>query len=79
MTFQVAGSRLSGPIHINNSTCVSDGTVTGTVSGSRINFGAVRAAQQISFTGVLSGDTLSGTYSAPSCGGEKGTWTATRG
>lgn len=78
MTFRVAGSKLSGPIHINNSTCVRDGTVSGTLSGNRINFGAVHAAQQISFTGALSGDTMSGTYSAPSCGGDKGTWTAIR-
>ncbi|MDP9239744.1 MAG: hypothetical protein M3O55_03765 [Actinomycetota bacterium] len=78
VTFATAGSALTGTIHINNSTCVSDGTITGTLSGTQINFGAVRAAQKISFTGALVADKLAGSYSAPACPGGSGTWAATR-
>lgn len=78
VTFATAGDALTGTIHINNSTCVSDGTITGTLSGNQINFGAVRAAQKITFTGALAGGKLAGTYSAPACPAGAGNWAATR-
>lgn len=78
VTFATAGSALTGKIHINNSTCVTDGTISGTLNGNQINFGAVRAAQKISFTGALVGGTLAGAYSAPACPGRSGNWAATR-
>ncbi len=76
MTFTVTGNRVSGPIQIDNSACVGRGIITGTLNGNQITFGAVHAAQQITYTGVISGNTMSGTYSAPRCGRATGTWRA---
>ncbi len=61
------------------SDCVSQGTVSGALTGSTISFGAVKAEQTVTFDGVLSGNTLRGNYhSGPVCGSDAGTWTATR-
>jgi hypothetical protein len=78
IVFTQAGSQLNGTIDIKNSGCISTGTITGTVSGGTITFGAVKGAQTIDYTGTVSGTTMSGTYSAPQCAHGKGTWTATR-
>jgi hypothetical protein len=81
-TFQMrlaqSGARLSGPITVQKSACISTGTDNGTVSGDKISFGAVNGNQTISYVGTVKGDTMSGTYSAPDCSNDKGSWTATR-
>lgn len=46
--------------------------------GTRSSFGAVQAEQSVSYTGTLSGSTISGTYSAPDCGNGAGTWQVTK-
>lgn len=78
MQFTQSGQVLSGPIEIEGSTCITAGTVTGTFSGDTISFGAVHAGATILYTGKLSGDSMSGTYQAPSCSNDKGTWEASR-
>jgi hypothetical protein len=72
------GSALSGTISVTNTPCVSEGTITGTVEGSQITFGAVEGAYSIAYEGTVSGDSMSGTYSSPSCGNAAGTWQAAK-
>ena len=81
--FTQDGSTFSGSIVINGSACVHGGTISGTVDGDQIRFGVVEAEQQISYSGTLSGDTMSGTWSKPAgadpCTADSGTFSATRG
>jgi hypothetical protein len=57
--------------------CLTNGTVTGTLNGSSITFGAVSGAVTITYSGAISGNTMQGTYDAPTCGNAKGNWSAT--
>ena len=77
LTFAQSGSALSGTIRVANSECVADGTISGSVSGTQITFGAVKGAHTIAFSGTLKGAEMSGTYTSP-CGPDHGTWGATR-
>jgi hypothetical protein len=72
------GSALSGTISVTASQCVTEGTITGTTDGATITFGAVEGTYAISYEGTVSGDTMSGTYSSPSCGNAAGTWQAAK-
>ena len=76
--FTQTGSQLTGSIDIQGTPCITTGTISGTLSGGQITFGAVEGAQTIAYTGSVSGNTMSGTYSAPQCDNGKGTWTATK-
>jgi hypothetical protein len=81
LTWTQSGSGLSGTISVGGTPCIGDGTVTGTLNGSSITFGAVSGQIQISYTGSVSSDmqTMQGTYSAPeACGNATGNWTATK-
>lgn len=81
-TFQVIwtqkGSTVSGTITISGTECLTAGTVTGTLSGSTITFGAVQGQRSVAYTGTVSSTSMHGTYSAPSCGDAVGNWTATK-
>ncbi len=66
------GSSLSGKITLS-SPKKGTYTVTGSVSGSAISFGAVGAGA--TYTGSVSGNSMSGNYKSPLGGG---TWTATK-
>jgi hypothetical protein len=72
------GSALSGTISVTASQCVTEGTITGTTDGATITFGAVQGTYAIAYEGTVSGDTMSGTYSSPSCGNAAGTWQAAK-
>ncbi|HEY7020928.1 MAG TPA: hypothetical protein VH349_07410 [Ktedonobacterales bacterium] len=74
------GSNLSGAISIKASTCISQASITGSISGDKISFGVVNGQAAITYDGTVSGnDTIKGAYHAPStCGNAVGTWTATR-
>jgi hypothetical protein len=74
------GANLSGTISINASTCISQASTTGSISGDKITFGAVKGQAAITYDGTVSGnDTIKGAYHAPpTCGNAVGTWTATR-
>ena len=80
--FKQEGNAFSGTIVINNSNCVHGGRISGTIEGDQIKFGVVEAEQRISFSGTLSGDTMSGTWSKPAaadpCKANGGTFSATR-
>jgi hypothetical protein len=78
LTWTQAGLSLSGTIKVSGTPCLTDGTVTGTISGSTISFGAVSGQVQIKYNGSVSGNAMQGTYSAPTCGDAKGNWTATK-
>ena len=78
MDFTLSGDALEGPIEIAGSECLSAGTITGTLAGSQIQFGAVEGAQSVSYEGTVQGDHMSGTYSALSCDNGAGSWEATR-
>jgi hypothetical protein len=78
VTFTQDGDAISGNIVVD-SPCVGHGTINGSLSGSTITFGVVKAAENIAFNGELNGDSLSGNYTTgPGCGNDKGTWSATR-
>jgi len=79
-TWTQAGSSLSGTITITASTCISGATISGSISGDKINFGAVKGQATVTYDGTVSGgNTIKGSYHAgPNCGNAVGTWTATR-
>jgi hypothetical protein len=76
LDWQQSGSDLSGTIKLSNPS--EDTKINGTVDGSTIKFGTV-ASTAITYTGSVSGDSMSGTYKvqAPN-GSATGTWSATR-
>lgn len=72
-----SGSSLSGTITITGTPCLTGGSISGSLAGSTLNFGVVTGQSQVSYTGTVSGDTMSGTYTT-SCGNAQGTWKATK-
>jgi hypothetical protein len=68
-----------GTIHVDDTTCVSNGSVEVTLDGDRIRVGLVQAEQPVTFTGTVSGDEMSGIYDAGTCPPPNaGTWEAVR-
>jgi hypothetical protein len=59
-------SRLTGTIKLSN---VGRTNITGTVRGSTIRFGTVGNANAITYSGSVSGTSMSGTYKAGRAGG----------
>jgi hypothetical protein len=70
LNWQQSGSKLSGKIALSTSGTVD---VTGTVDGSSIKFGTV-GGPGITYTGSVSGTSMSGKYQTPNGGGS---WSAT--
>jgi hypothetical protein len=74
LTWTQNGSKLNGTIHLN-----PGGTepINGTVTGSNIQFGTVGGSQVITYTGTVSGDSMSGTYKVKTANGSaNGSWNA---
>jgi len=65
-----SNSRLAGTITLSN---VGRTNITGTVRGSSIRFGTVGNANAITYSGSVSGTSMSGTYKT---GGAGGSWRA---
>jgi hypothetical protein len=65
-----SNSRLTGTINLSN---VGRTNITGTVRGSTIRFGTVGNANAITYSGSVSGTSMSGTYKT---GGAGGSWRA---
>ena|SRR5438105_492234 len=65
-------SRLTGTIKLSS---VGKTNITGSVRGSTIRFGTVGNANAITYTGSVSGRSMSGTYKT---GGAGGSWSAHR-
>ncbi len=78
LTWTQSGNTLAGSITVHGAPCLTTGTVTGTLNGSAISFGAVSGQVKITYDGSYSGNTMQGTYSAPGCGNAKGNWSATK-
>lgn len=76
--FTQSGNQLTGAISIAGTPCITTGTITGSLSGNTISFGAVKGSQTIAYSGSVSGSSMSGDYTAPQCGNDKGTWTASK-
>jgi hypothetical protein len=76
MNLVQTGTGLSGTIDIAGSDCVSRGTVSGQVQNGQIHIGAVQAEHAIRFDGRIRGSRMSGTYAAPACGDDSGSWAA---
>ncbi len=70
LTWQQTGSKLSGTIDLS-----TDGSpqIDGSVTGDTITFGTV-GSTAITYTGTVSGNSMSGTYTVGSAGG--GSWSA---
>jgi hypothetical protein len=73
LSWRQSGSVLSGIIAL--STARGTFAIHGSVSGSTISFGTV-GSSAITYTGSLSGNSMSGTYQV--AGGGSGTWSATK-
>jgi hypothetical protein len=74
LTWQQSGSDLTGSIMISD---FGDSAIpiNGKVTGNKISFGTV-GTFAVTYTGTVSGDTMSGTYHTPA---GDGTWNATKG
>ena len=66
-----SGSRLTGTIKLSSN--VGRTNITGSVRGSTIRFGTVGNANAITYSGSVSGKSMSGTYKT---GGVGGSWSA---
>jgi hypothetical protein len=83
LNFQQSGSSLSGTILITGSACISSATITGTLSGSQITFGAVKGAETVTYSGTWTGGAMSGAWavtqsSGGQCTADAGSWQAAR-
>ncbi len=77
LTWTQTGSSLSGDIKVSDP-AAKDYQITGTVTGSSIQFGAVGA---VSYTGTVSGSSMSGSWSIPNPNGGSlggGSWSASK-
>jgi hypothetical protein len=71
--------RLQGHDDIQDTSCVSNGQVDIALDGDTITMGSIQTEQPITFTGTVSGDTMSGTYDASACPPPNtGSWEAVR-
>lgn len=78
MKLTQSGAEFSGSIQVPGS-CVESGSISGSVEGGKISFGAVKGNATISYDGTVKGDQMSGTYSAPAeCASDSGSWEASR-
>jgi hypothetical protein len=76
--FEQDGSALSGTISIEGTPCLTGGSISGTVVGNEIEFGAVEGEVEVDYRGSVAGDTMGGTWSTD-CGDAEGEWEAARG
>lgn len=73
LTWQQSGSTLTGHITLSNPAATVP--INGTVSGGTIRFGTV-GSTAITYSGVVSGGSMSGTYAV--AGSSGGSWSATK-
>jgi hypothetical protein len=77
LRWQEQGTALTGTIVVNGTRCLTNGTITGGLNGDTISFGAVAGQVVVTYTGKVSGTTMSGTYGT-ACGNAVGTWQASK-
>ena len=73
LDWKQTGSKLSGTIELSAPPTTL--SLNGTITGTTIEFGTVGSAE-ITYSGTVSGDTMSGTYSVNGAPG--GDWSATK-
>jgi hypothetical protein len=71
------GSNLTGTISIDGWSCLIGGVVSGTLSGTKIEFMLRQRDTQVTYQGTIAGRTMSGTYST-NCDNTAGTWRVTK-
>jgi hypothetical protein len=72
------GPSLRGTMTIDGWLCLDAGVVTGTLSGSSIEFELVQREIRLTYKGTVAGNRMSGTYST-NCDDTRGTWRARAG
>ena len=78
-TIEATPNGFTGTIDIQDTSCVSNGQVDIALDGDTITIGSIQAERPITFTGSVSGDTMSGTYDASACPPPNtGSWEAVR-
>ena len=87
MTFVQKGQQITGTADVTGNTCVRHGTISGTIAGSTVHI-VLSSERVVTMDGQISGNNMSGTWSAPSCGPPygpanitvtvTGTWQATK-
>jgi len=76
---EVTPNGFRGTIDVQNTSCISNGTVNVSLDGDQITVGLVDAEEPVTFTGTISGDRMSGTYDAGTCPPPNtGSWEAER-
>jgi hypothetical protein len=78
VTWTQKGNTVSGTIVVTGTECITAGTVTGTIKGNAITFGAVQGLRLITYSGTFTNSQMNGTFSTPKCGDAVGTWAAHR-
>jgi len=76
------GSSFTGSASFIGSNCFFGSSVSGSVSGNRMNFGFVDSSgNRANFSGSATSSSMNGTYKVTSgfCAGDEGTFSATRG
>jgi len=74
LSWNQSGSTLTGIIHLNPGGLAH---INGTVSGNSIRFGTV-GSTEITYTGTVSGNSMSGTWKVHAGAGGSGNWSATK-
>ena len=75
------GSSVSGTTLVQNSPCLANGDVSGSVAGDQLSGAMTAGGTSITFDSTIDGSQMSGTYdavSAGACTGDTGTFVATR-
>lgn len=75
LSWQQSGANLAGTIAL--STAAGTVPIHGSVSGSTITFGTV-GSSAITYTGSVSGNSMSGNYQVAGAAGGSGTWSASK-
>jgi uncharacterized protein (TIGR03437 family) len=75
------GNSFSGTLTISGTACATSAGITGSLSGDNFTASVNENGQIVTFTGTVSGNSATGSYTTPSGGctnGDQGIWTATR-
>ena len=75
------GASISGTTLVQNSPCLANADVSGSLSGDELSGAMTAGGMSITFDSTVQGAQMSGTYdavSAGACTGDTGTFTATR-
>ncbi len=80
-TFTQNGASLTGTVTVGDSPCITEGSITGSVTGAGVTFGSVAGATTITFVSTeVTEDVMNGTWSTEggACAGGTGTFSISR-